>query len=103
MIVGLAIHIVSAILWIGGLSMALVILKPGVLAVDRQTRLAIWHRGFMVVLPWSWVCIGALVLSGFALVFVGFGEFATLPAHIRWMMALGFIAVGIYAYFQVRL
>jgi uncharacterized membrane protein len=103
MIVGLAIHIVSAILWIGGLSMALVILKPGVLAVDGQMRLAIWHREFTFVLPWSWVCIAALVLSGFAMVFIGFGELTQPPVHIRWMMGLGLLAVGIYAYFQYRL
>ena len=102
MIVGLAIHIVSAILWIGGLSMTLVFLKPSVLAVDGQVRLATWHRGLSFVLPWSWGCIGALVLSGFAMVFVGFGDLATLPAHIRWMMGLGLVAVGIYAYFQYR-
>lgn len=37
------------------------------------------------------------------MVLIGFGNSATLPLHIRWMMGLRLFAVGVYAYFQFRL
>jgi uncharacterized membrane protein len=98
MIVGLALHIVSVIIWIGGLFLAFVALKPGMLPIDAEARLAVWQHGFGRFLPWSWLCVVTLLLSGFAMVFLGFSGLTALPAHVRAMMALGVLTAGLYAY-----
>jgi uncharacterized membrane protein len=48
-----------------------------------------------------WLSIAVLLASGFAMVFLGFGGFATVGAYVRVMMALGIVMMVIYTYLYV--
>ena len=101
MIVGLAFHIVAAVIWVGGMFFAYVVLRPSTGPLEPAVRLPLWHRVFSRFFPWVWLSISALLASGFAMVFLGFGGFATVGAYVRLMMALGIVMTVIYTYLYV--
>jgi uncharacterized membrane protein len=98
MSLGLAFHILAAVIWVGGMFFAHVVLRPGAGALDAPTRLALWGRVLERFFTWVWLSIAALLISGFAMVMIGFGGFATLGHYINVMMALGFVMMLIFAH-----
>ena len=98
MSLALTFHILAAIIWIGGMFFAHVVLRPSAGALDLPTRLALWDRVLSSFFMWVWLSIAALLLSGFAMVFIGFGGFAVLPANITLMMTVGVVMAAIFIY-----
>jgi uncharacterized membrane protein len=98
MIIGLAFHIVAAVIWVGGMFFAYVVLRPGMSPLEPAIRLPLWHRVFSRFFLWVWLSIAVLLASGFAMVFLGFGGFATAGAYVRVMMAIGIVMMVIYTY-----
>jgi uncharacterized membrane protein len=47
---------------------------------------------------WVWLSIAALLVSGFAMVFIGYGGFALLPRNISLMMTVGVCMAVIFTY-----
>jgi uncharacterized membrane protein len=87
--IALVVHILSVVVWIGGMFFALVILRPASGPLEAGVRLELWAR--VLGRFFSWV-IGAIVLilvSGYAMVFGIFGGFAGLPFYVNAMMVLG--------------
>ena len=60
--------------------------------------MALWDRVLSRFFPWVWLCVAALLVSGFAMVFLGFGGFAAVGAYVHAMMAAGILMMAIYAY-----
>ena len=76
-----------------------VVLRPSAGALDLPTRLALWDRVLRSFFMWVWLSIAALLLSGFAMVFIGYGEvFAVLPPNISLMMTVGVLMSAIFIY-----
>ena len=98
MSLALTFHILAAIIWIGGMFFAHVVLRPSAGALDQPTRLALWDRVLGRFFMWVWLSIVALLLSGFAMVFIGYGGFAVLPRNISLMMTVGVLMVAIFTY-----
>jgi uncharacterized membrane protein len=98
MILALTLHILAAIIWVGGMFFAHVVLRPSVGALDLPTRLALWERVLGRFFMWVWLSIAALLLSGFAMVFIGYGGFAVLPTNISLMMSVGLVMAAVFSY-----
>ena len=98
MMVGIAFHIVAAVIWVGGMFFALMILRPSAGPLESSARMALWDRVLSRFFPWVWLCVAALLVSGFAMVFLGFGGFAAVGAYVHAMMAAGILMMAIYAY-----
>jgi len=98
MSLALIFHILAAIIWIGGMFFAHVVLRPSAGALDQATRLALWERVLGRFFRWVWLSIAALLLSGFAMVFIGYGGFAVLPPNISLMMTVGVVMAAIFTY-----
>jgi uncharacterized membrane protein len=92
----LALHIVCAVLWVGGMFFAYVVLRPSLTVLDPPQRLLlhtqVFRRFFLVV----WHAMPLLLLSGFALVWGAFGGFANVPWNIQAMMGIGIIMAIIF-------
>jgi uncharacterized membrane protein len=87
--IALIVHILSIVVWIGGMFFALFVLRPASGPIEAVVRLELWAR--VLGRFFSWV-IGAIVLilaSGYVLVFGIFGGFAGLPLYVNAMMVLG--------------
>lgn len=98
MIIGLAFHILAAVIWVGGMFFALMVLRPSTGPLEPAVRLALWHRVFSRFFPWVWLSVAVLLVSGFAMVFLGFGGFAAVGRYVHIMMAVGILMVLIYAH-----
>ena len=75
MIVGLILHVLGAVIWVGGMFFAYMALRPSAGALEHAMRLALWQRVFSHFFPWVWASILALLTSGYGMVFLGFGGF----------------------------
>jgi uncharacterized membrane protein len=98
MSLGLAFHILAAVIWVGGMFFAHQVLRPAAGPLDSPIRLALWERVLSRFFIWVWVSIAVLLVSGFAMVMIGFGGFAALRHYINLMMALGIVMMMIFAH-----
>jgi uncharacterized membrane protein len=98
MSLGLAFHILAAVIWVGGMFFAHVVLRPSAITLDPPARLALWERVLGRFFVWVWISIAALLVSGFAMIVLGFGGFAALRPYINVMMTVGIVMVLIFAH-----
>lgn len=98
MIIGLLFHVLAAVIWVGGMFFAHFMLRPSTMALDPVQRLPLWRRVFDRFFPWVWASIAALLVSGYGMVFIGFGGFAHAGLHIHVMQAIGIVMVLAFAH-----
>jgi uncharacterized membrane protein len=96
LIVLLAVHLVAAVFWVGGMAFAYLILRPAAGPLDPPVRLPLWRRVFASFLPWVGVSIVALLVTGFVMIFQMFGGMAGLPLYVNLMMGIGIIMMLLY-------
>ncbi len=96
MVLGLAVHILAAVIWVGGMFFAYVALRPSAGPLEPALRLPLWHRVFSRFFPWVWACVVALLASGYGMVFLGFGGFAGVGPHVHAMQATGIVMVLLF-------
>lgn len=89
-------HQLAAVIWIGGMFFAYVVLRPAALGLEPAHRLPLWDRVFARFFPWVWAIIILLPLSGLGLVFRKFGGMGASPLYVHLMLALGLAMVAIY-------
>ncbi|MBV8775625.1 MAG: CopD family protein, partial [Alphaproteobacteria bacterium] len=94
--VALILHIVSAVVWVGGMFFALLALRPATGPLDPPVRLALWQRVFERFFPWVFAAIVLLLLSGYAMVFGVFGGFANAGLHVHIMQGIGIVMMLIF-------
>jgi uncharacterized membrane protein len=92
----LGLHVLSAVIWVGGMFFAYVILRPSAGPLEREQRLSLWHRVFGRFFPWVIGCIVVLLASGFDMVFRGFAGFAGVGFHVHLMMGTGILMMLIF-------
>ena len=92
----LALHLLAALFWVGGMAFAYWVLRPVAGALDPQLRLALWRRVFEKFLPWVGVATVVLLGSGYAMLGKYFGGFAGAPLYINVMQGLGILMVLLY-------
>jgi uncharacterized membrane protein len=98
LVLGLLFHILAAIIWVGGMFFAHLVLRPSAGPLDPAIRLPLWHRVFSRFFPWVWAAIAALLLSGFGMVIWGFGGFAAVGMHVHIMMTSGILMMLIFGH-----
>jgi uncharacterized membrane protein len=96
--IGVAFHAVAAVVWVGGMFFALLVLRPSTGPLDPPVRLALWQRVFSRFFPWVWAAVLVLLVSGFAMVLWGFGGFAKIGMYVHLMMGIGILMMLIYAH-----
>ena len=93
-----AVHALAAIVWVGGMFFAHMVLRPSVGAFEPPERLRLWERVFSRFFPWVWVAVVALPASGYWQVLVVFGGFANAGLHVHLMHVLGLVMIALYVY-----
>jgi uncharacterized membrane protein len=96
MTLGLILHTLGAIVWVGGMFFAYLVLRPVAGAMEAPARLALWRGVFERFFPWVWASIAALMLSGYLMLFLGLGGFRGAGLHVHIMHLLGWIMVLLF-------
>ena len=94
--VAVSLHVLSAIVWVGGMFFAVVILRPAAGKLEPPDRLPLWQRVFGGFFPWVWIAVVLLLATGYWMIFGQWGGFAELPLHVHIMHTIGWIMVLIY-------
>jgi uncharacterized membrane protein len=92
----LALHLLAALFWVGGMAFAYWVLRPAAGPLDPPLRLPLWRRVFATFLPWVGVAIVVLLATGYAMLAKYFGGFAGAPLYINVMQGLGWLMVLLY-------
>ena len=94
--VALALHILGAVVWVGGMFAAYMCLRPAAGPLDPPVRLKLWRAFFAKFFPWVWLAILFLLVSGYWMVFEAFGGFAGAKLHVHVMQGVGWIMILLY-------
>ena len=97
MSVSIALHLLSAILWVGGMIFAHMMLRPAAVQVlEPPLRLNLWIQVFRRFFLWVWIAVITLLSSGYWMVFNIFGGFGNVGTHIHVMHGLGIVMILIF-------
>jgi len=96
MTIGLIVHALAAVIWVGGMFFAYMVLRQALGPIDPQARLTLWQHVFGRFFPWVWASIVALLLSGYGMLFFGLGGFAGAGVHVHVMQATGLLMMALF-------
>ena len=92
-----AFHLLSAVIWVGGMFFAYNALRPAAAQVlEPPLRLELWVQVFRRFFVWVWLSIFILFGTGYWMLFNYFGGFANAGIHIHLMHGGGILMLAIY-------
>jgi uncharacterized membrane protein len=94
----LAVHILSAVVWVGGMFYALVVLRPALGVLDAGVRLQMHmltlKRFFLVV----WHAMPLMLLTGWGMIGLAGWDMGHLPWYVNTMQGLALVMAGIFLF-----
>lgn len=94
--IALSLHVLSIVIWVGGMFFAYLILRPVAASeLEPAIRLNLWRKVFSRFFPWVWAIILLVPITGIILT-APFGGFGQAPLYIHLMTALGIIMIMIF-------
>lgn len=94
----LALHVLGAVVWVGGMFFALLVLRPSLGVLQPPQRMALHLSVFRRFFAIIWIVVAIMLLTGFGMVSVVFGGFADVPWNVQVMMLIGLIMVGVFVW-----
>lgn len=93
----IALHVLAATIWVGGMFFAHLCLRPAAVQVlEPPLRLTLWVQVFKRFFFWVWLSIIVLLATGYWMIFGFYGGFEGLTPSIHIMHGTGIIMVLIY-------
>ncbi|MCY1288957.1 Copper resistance protein D [compost metagenome] len=84
-----ALHVLAALVWVGGMFFAWMILRPAAVAtLEPPARLKLWLDVFRRFFVWVWGAVILLPVTGVGMLQLSFNGFAGAPRHVQVMMGL---------------
>ena len=88
-------HLLGAVIWVGGMFFAHMVLRPAAMALGPPQRLSLWLGVLSRFFRWVWGAVLLIPLTGHGLVMA----LATTPGwHILTMMLLGWLMVFLFVF-----
>ncbi len=95
--IAISLHILSAVLWVGGMFFAHQVLRPvAVQQFEPPQRLKLWVHVFRRFFPWVWLFVILLPGTGYWIVFRLYGGLDAAGIHIHIMQGLGWLMILLY-------
>jgi uncharacterized membrane protein len=88
-------HLLFAVLWVGGLFFAFVVLRPSLAAIDPPQRMLLQtrvHKRFFLLV---WHAMPLVLISGFGMLYM-LGGMAHVPWPIHAMLGLGLLMAAVF-------
>ena len=90
-------HVVSAVLWVGGMFFAHVCLRPIVAGqLEPPERLKLWVGVYGRFFPVVWASLLILVITGFLMIFAIWQSMAATPLYVHIMNGLSIIMILVF-------
>ncbi|MFZ2541821.1 MAG: CopD family protein, partial [Gallionella sp.] len=92
------IHLLAALLWVGGMFFAYAVLRPAAVEVlEPPQRLRLWDAVFRRFFIWVWGAAGILLVSGLYMIYLH-GGMMHVGYHIHIMLVLGLAMMLVFGY-----
>jgi uncharacterized membrane protein len=98
MAAALFLHVISDIIWVGGMFLAYVAVRPAAGEVlEPPLRLRLWTGIFRRFFPWVWAAVVLILASGFWMM----SEMPRVPVYVMIMTMIGIVmsALFLHIYF----
>lgn len=96
-IFSLVLHLLSAVVWVGGMFFAYMFLRPVAGSqLEPPARLQLWVGVFQKFFPFVWLAILFLPLTGYVMMFDVWGSMSATPLYVHLMNILGIVMILIY-------
>lgn len=93
----LLVHLLGAVVWIGGMFFAYFMARPAAATLDPAQRLSLWNGLLGRFFRWVWIAVALILGSGFHML-VGIAEIARVPFNVHLMLYVGVLMAVIFAY-----
>ncbi|EME69595.1 integral membrane protein [Paramagnetospirillum caucaseum] len=95
--IAMALHTLAAVVWVGGMFFAHLILRPVLAERAAAERLAVWRGVFPRFFFWVWISIAVLLATGYSTLLLGFkAGFTGGPGHVDIMQLIGLVMIALY-------
>ena len=95
--IAIFLHLVGALVWIGGMLFAYFSLRPSVAFLERPQRLALWSETLGRFFRWVWASVAMIFGSGFYMLSFLSGA-ARVPVNIHVMLYIGVVMLFVFLY-----
>ncbi len=95
--IAVALHMLTAVIWVGGMFFAHMVLRPVAAAqLEPAQRLPLWAGCFERFFPWVWVAVVLLPVSGYTMLYLGWNGVGAAPTYIHLMNGLGMLMIALF-------
>jgi uncharacterized membrane protein len=94
--IALLLHLLAAVVWVGGMFFAYVALRPAAAQLEAPVRLTLWVGVFKRFFPWVFAAIVTLLLTGYWMVLSFFGGFDAIGMHVHLMIWAGYVMMLLF-------
>ena len=97
MSIALFLHILAAVIWVGGMFFAHVVLRPVVAGqLEPPVRLTLWVGVFKRFFPMVFAAIATLLVTGYWMVLSFYQGFDAVGMHVHIMIWTGYVMMLIF-------
>jgi uncharacterized membrane protein len=100
--IALLLHVWSAVIWVGGMFFAWMVLRPvAARQLEPRERLTLWDGVFRRFFPWVFAAIAVLLVTGYWMVLSFYGGFDHVGLYVHLMHWSGYamILIFLHVYF----
>ena len=98
MSIALSLHLLAAVIWVGGMFFAYVCLRPVAASLlEPPHRLQLWAHVFVRFFSWVWAAVITLIVTGHGMIAL-YGGFGSIGKHVHIMLALGYVMFLLFAH-----
>jgi uncharacterized membrane protein len=100
MTLSLFLHVLSVVVWVGGMFFAYMALRPVAASVlEPPQRLTLWAGVFGKFFPWVWASVALILASGLHMLMVFGGMAAPLYALAMLVLGVGMMLIFAHVFF----
>jgi uncharacterized membrane protein len=93
----ISLHLLAAVIWVGGMFFAYMILRPAAASLlPPPERLQLWALCFNKFFLWVWLAIITILVSGYFMLFKNYGGFSNAPMFVNIMHGLALVMVLLF-------
>jgi uncharacterized membrane protein len=92
----LIVHALSAVVWVGGMFFARLVLGAAAGSLEPGPRLTLWSGVLSRFFAWVFAAIILLLLSGYAMVFGVYAGFGGVGLHVHLMQGIGIVMMLLF-------
>jgi uncharacterized membrane protein len=97
MSVAITLHILSVVIWVGGMFFAYMVLRPAAASqLEPPQRLSLWSQVFAGFFPWVWTAVVLILATGLWVLFSVFAGFGNVGLYVHLMLVLGLVMMALF-------